>query len=54
MLKIKLTLYDLIPEMVKHNPTIRWLLQTSCLSLFDHSVESSLKGLRARIILILV
>ena len=42
MLKIQLTLYDLIPKTVKLNPAIRWLLQTNCLSVFDHSEGSSL------------
>ena len=32
--------------MVKHTQTIRWLLPTNCLSVFDHFVELALKGLK--------
>ena len=31
--------------MVKHTQTIRWLLSTNCLSMFDHSVGLALKGI---------
>ena len=31
--------------MVKHTQTIRWLLPTNCLILFDHFVGLALKGL---------
>ena len=31
--------------MVKHTQTIRRLLPTNCLSVFDHFVKSALKGL---------
>ena len=31
--------------MVKHTQTIRWLLQINCLSVFDHFVGLTLKGL---------
>ena len=34
--------------MVKHTQTIRWLLPTNRLSVFDHSVGLALKGLRER------
>ena len=36
--------------MVKHTQTIRRLLPTNCLSVFDHFVGSGLKGLRKKII----
>ena len=32
-------------EMVKHTQTIRWLVLTNCLSVFDHFVGLTLKGL---------
>ena len=32
-------------ETVKHTQTIRWMLPTNCLSVFDHFVELALKGL---------
>ena len=31
--------------MVKHTQTIRWLLPTNCLIVFDHFVGLALKGL---------
>ena len=31
--------------MVKHTQTIRWLLQTNCLSVFDHFAGLVIKGL---------
>ena len=34
--------------MVKHTPTIRQLLPTSCLCVFDHSVGLALKGFNCR------
>ena len=34
--------------MVKHTQTIRWLLPTNRLSVFDHSVGLALKRLRER------
>ena len=33
-------------KMVKHTQTIRRLLPTNCLSVFDHLVELAVKGLR--------
>ena len=36
-------------KMVKHTQTIRWLLPTNCLSVFDHFVELALKGLKGAI-----
>ena len=33
-------------KMVKHTQTIRWLLPTNCLGLFDHFVGLVLKGLK--------
>ena len=32
--------------MVKHTQTIRWLLPTNCLSMFDHLVGLALKEVR--------
>ena len=34
--------------MVKHTQTVRQLLPTNCLSVFDHFVLLALKGLRKR------
>ena len=39
-------------EMVKHTPTIRWLLPTSCLSVFDHFMGLVLKGLALRLYIV--
>ena len=33
-------------KMIKHTQTIRWLLPTSCLSVFDHFVGLALRGLK--------
>ena len=38
-----------IYKMVKHIQTIRRLLPTSCLSVFDHFVDMALKGLITRL-----
>ena len=33
--------------MVRHNETIRWLLPTNCLSVFDHLLELELEELNS-------
>ena len=40
----KLTFKRQPHKMVKHTQTIRWLLPTNCLSVFDYFVELVLKG----------
>ena len=36
--------------MVKHNQTIRQLMPTNCLSVFDHFAGSALKVLREKVL----
>ena len=37
-------------KMVKHTQTICWLLRTNCLSVFDHFVGMTVKGLKSDIV----
>ena len=36
--------------MVKHTQTIRWLLPTNCLRVFDHFVGLAIKGLKPNVV----
>ena len=51
--KVKVTAFSLFKrrphKMVKQIQTIRRLLQTKCLSVFDHFVALALKGLKEKV-----